>query len=117
MAPAARGHRPPTGADDAVVAAMPAEAGSSEAGFVAPPADGGLHVRCFSPLVEVPFPGHAAIATADAYASRPGAREPAFPTRAGLIRLAVGFWKELGGSHSEGGVAVRTAQVTIMTSS
>lgn len=70
MAPAARGHRPPTGADDAVVAAMPAEAGSSEAGFVVPPADGGLHVGASAP-------GRGAVPRSRGHRHRGCVREPA----------------------------------------
>ncbi len=76
-----------TGADSATMAAVAADVGYSETAFVVPRADGGLDVRYFSPLVEVPFCGHATIATAVAYASRHGSGAWEFHTQAGLVRV------------------------------
>ncbi|WNI16280.1 PhzF family phenazine biosynthesis protein [Actinacidiphila sp. ITFR-21] len=75
------------GADEPAMLAVAAEAGYSETAFVVPRTDGGLDVRYFSPLAEVPFCGHATIATAVAYAERFGPGELAFHTRAGLVRV------------------------------
>ncbi|WP_329133358.1 PhzF family phenazine biosynthesis protein [Streptomyces sp. NBC_01476] len=75
------------GADDAAMLAVAAEVGFSETAFVVPRPDGELDVRYFSPLAEVPFCGHATIATAVAYAERYGVGELAFHTRAGVVRV------------------------------
>jgi PhzF family phenazine biosynthesis protein len=85
-----------TGADESAMAAVAADVGYSETAFVVPRRDGELDVRYFSPLAEVPFCGHATIATAVAYAQRHGVGELAFHTRAGLVR--VGTWTEQDGT-------------------
>ena len=52
--------------------AIAAELGYSETAFVTAREDGGYDVRYFSPQAEVPFCGHATIATAVALAERDG---------------------------------------------
>ena len=76
-----------TGADESAMAAVAADVGYSETAFVVPRPDGGLDVRYFSPLIEVPFCGHATIATAVAYARQHGVGELAFHTKAGLVQV------------------------------
>jgi PhzF family phenazine biosynthesis protein len=77
-----------SGADDSAMATVAAEVGFSETAFVVPRNDGGLDVRYFSPQVEVPFCGHATIATAVAHAQRHGAGELLFHTKAGPVKVS-----------------------------
>ncbi|ONI90548.1 phenazine biosynthesis protein PhzF [Saccharothrix sp. ALI-22-I] len=83
-----------TGLDDARMLAIAAEVGYSETAFVFPRKDEHgsdaddereFDVRYFSPLVEVPFCGHATVATAVAL-ERPGKLR--FHTPAGLVEIA-----------------------------
>ncbi|MFK3983453.1 PhzF family phenazine biosynthesis protein [Micromonospora sp. NPDC050397] len=74
-----------TGVDDAEMLRVAAEVGYSETAFLVPVADGEFDVRYFSPLAEVPFCGHATIATAAAYAQRHGAGTMRLNTRAGRV--------------------------------
>ena len=64
-----------------------AEVGYSETAFViaSDPPRGRYTVRYFSPRAEVPFCGHATIATAVQITSRGGAGELVFDTRAGEV--------------------------------
>ncbi|MBB4944913.1 PhzF family phenazine biosynthesis protein [Kitasatospora gansuensis] len=78
------------GLDDAAMLAAAAELGYSETAFVFPAADGALGVRYFSPLMEVPFCGHATIATAVAHAERYGAGELRLITKAGQVAVRTG---------------------------
>ncbi|MEU3613013.1 PhzF family phenazine biosynthesis isomerase [Streptomyces sp. NPDC006872] len=73
-----------TGVDDATMLATAAEVGYSETAFVVP-SDDGLAVRYFSPLAEVPFCGHATIATAVAHADRHGAGTLSLRTGVGVV--------------------------------
>jgi PhzF family phenazine biosynthesis protein len=74
-----------SGLTAAEMQAIAAEVGYSETAFVVP-ADGAVYdVRYFAPTSEVPFCGHATIATAVAYAERLGTGALAFQTRAGLV--------------------------------
>ncbi len=75
----------PTGASDDEMQAAAADIGFSETAFLLPQAGGGHRIRYFSPLAEVPFCGHATIATAVAYAERHGPGELALQTAAGLV--------------------------------
>ena len=70
--------------------AVAAELGYSETAFVTARDDRQrrFQVRYFSPLVEVPFCGHATVATAVALAERIGAGDLVFDTGAGEIRVA-----------------------------
>jgi PhzF family phenazine biosynthesis protein len=76
-----------TGATDAELQAVAAEVGFSETAFLFPRGGQAFDVRYFSPLAEVPFCGHATIATAVAYAERLGTGALAFETRAGLVEV------------------------------
>ncbi|MFC9683146.1 PhzF family phenazine biosynthesis protein [Streptomyces sp. NPDC056948] len=76
-----------TGADDAAMLAAAAEVGYSETAFVVPSGDGTLEVRYFSPLAEVPFCGHATIATAVAHAERHGTGRLLLRTAAGPVTV------------------------------
>ncbi|MFD8026841.1 PhzF family phenazine biosynthesis protein [Streptomyces lavendulae] len=74
-----------TGLDEATMAATAAEVGYSETAFVVPRRDGALDIRYFSPKNEVPFCGHATIATAVAHARLHGAGELLLHTQAGPV--------------------------------
>jgi PhzF family phenazine biosynthesis protein len=75
-----------TGLDDARMLEIAADLGYSETAFAFPRADGhDFDLRYFSPLAEVPFCGHATVATAVAL-ERPGALR--FHTKAGLVEIA-----------------------------
>lgn len=75
------------GVDDAAMLAAAAEVGYSETAFVVPLGDRRLGLRFFSPLAEVPFCGHATIATAVAYAERHGTGDLIFETVAGTVAV------------------------------
>src|ERR687885_1598309 len=68
------------GMSDDEMLAIAADVGYSESAFV----DGG-EIRYFSPLAEVPFCGHATVATAVALAERDGPGRVVFNTRAGVV--------------------------------
>lgn len=74
-----------TGASDAEMQRTAAGVGYSETAFLFPGAGPRLPVRYFSPLAEVPFCGHATIATAVAHADRHGPGPLALDTRAGAV--------------------------------
>ncbi|KMS69198.1 phenazine biosynthesis protein PhzF [Streptomyces viridochromogenes] len=76
-----------TGVDDKAMLATAADVGYSESAFVVPSADGTLDVRYFSPLAEVPFCGHATIATAVAHAERHGTGRLSLRTQAGPVTV------------------------------
>jgi PhzF family phenazine biosynthesis protein len=65
-----------------------AELGYSESAFVTTREDGAYDVRYFSPAMEVPFCGHATIATAVALAERDGTGPLTFHTQAGTVPVA-----------------------------
>ena len=65
-----------------------ADLGYSETAFATPRADGDYDVRYFSPEAEVPFCGHATIATGVAFAERDGAGPRVFHTMAGAVPVA-----------------------------
>jgi PhzF family phenazine biosynthesis protein len=77
-----------TGMDDSAMLATAADVGFSETAFVVPRPDGSLDVRYFSPLVEVPFCGHATIAMAVARAQRHGAGDLRLQTKAGSVSVS-----------------------------
>ncbi|ETK33352.1 PhzF family phenazine biosynthesis protein [Microbispora sp. ATCC PTA-5024] len=83
-----------TGADDASLLATAAELGFSETAFVVPCGDGSLNIRYFSPLMEVPFCGHATIATAVAYAERYGVGTLLLRTKAGEVPVTTSITAE-----------------------
>ena len=66
------------GMDEAAMQAVAAEVGYSESAFLVNKGGGIVDIRYFSPLAEVPFCGHATIASAVAHAERNGT---------GLLRL------------------------------
>jgi len=68
------------GLSDERMLAIAAEVGYSETAFV-----DGEDIRYFSPLAEVPFCGHATVATAVALADRDGPGERVFRTRSGAV--------------------------------
>ncbi|KQX08078.1 MULTISPECIES: PhzF family phenazine biosynthesis protein [unclassified Leifsonia] len=75
------------GMTDAEMQRIAAEVDYAETAFVTG-VDGGVHViRYFSPIAEVPFCGHATIATAVAIAERDGAGEIHFRTPVGEIPI------------------------------
>jgi len=77
------------GLDDAAMLAVAAEVGYSETAFVVGGDDAqALEVRYFSPEAEVPFCGHATIATGVAWAERHGPGRLALATRAGRVEVA-----------------------------
>ena len=78
-----------TGLSDAQMQAIAADVGYSETAFVTRargPRE--LDVRYFSPIAEVPFCGHATIATGVALADRDGAGEFVLHTPAGVVPVA-----------------------------
>ncbi|MDX3575534.1 MULTISPECIES: PhzF family phenazine biosynthesis isomerase [unclassified Streptomyces] len=74
-----------TGIDEKTMLATAAEVGYSETAFAVPSDQGGLAVRYFSPLAEVPFCGHATIATAVAHAERYGTGTLVLHTGVGTV--------------------------------
>ncbi|MEV7323700.1 PhzF family phenazine biosynthesis isomerase [Streptomyces sp. NPDC093970] len=78
------------GLDDGAMLAIAAGLGYSESAFLTPSAtERAYTVRYFSPKAEVPFCGHATIATAIALAERTGPGELVFATRAGTVPVTV----------------------------
>lgn len=79
-----------SGLDDAAMQSIAAEVGYSETAFVVASAGASPDrhtVRYFSPLMEVPFCGHATIATAVALAERDGVGALVFDTPVGEIHV------------------------------
>ncbi|MEM6337282.1 MAG: PhzF family phenazine biosynthesis protein [Bacteroidota bacterium] len=74
---------------DAEMQRIAAEVGYSETAFVAPEAGPGRTVRYFSPKVEVPFCGHATIATGAALGAASGAGTYRLSTAAGSVPVTV----------------------------
>ncbi|MFJ6832945.1 PhzF family phenazine biosynthesis protein [Streptomyces sp. NPDC091209] len=99
------------GADEAAMSAVAAEIGYSETAFVVPRDDGSLDVRYFSPLMEVPFCGHATVATAVAYARRHGVGELTFHTQAGPVRVSTAHRPDGAVSATLVSVPPRTAPI------
>ncbi|MFB9239115.1 PhzF family phenazine biosynthesis protein [Plantactinospora siamensis] len=75
------------GATDAEMLAVAADLGYSETAFLTPTGERTWAVRYFSPKAEVPFCGHATIASAVAYAQRHGAGTLRLATAAGAVRV------------------------------
>jgi PhzF family phenazine biosynthesis protein len=73
------------GLADARMLAVAAELGYSETAFLTPRGEGRFGVRYFSPLAEVPFCGHATIATGVAWAERHGDGEMRLDTASGEV--------------------------------
>jgi PhzF family phenazine biosynthesis protein len=77
-----------TGVSDAEMQRVAADVGYSETAFLVPRGDGRFTVRYFSPKAEVPFCGHATIASAAAYAERHGPGVLYLDTHAGVIEVS-----------------------------
>ncbi len=75
--------------DDAAMLAVAAGVGYSETAFLTARDGRAYRVRYFSPLAEVPFCGHATIATAVALAERHGPGGFTFTTNAGEVPVEV----------------------------
>ncbi|HMJ32365.1 MAG TPA: PhzF family phenazine biosynthesis isomerase [Baekduia sp.] len=73
--------------DDAAMQAIAADVGYSETAFLTGGADREYDVRYFSPVAEVPFCGHATIATAVALAQRDGLGDVLLRTAAGPVAV------------------------------
>ncbi|MFC8824378.1 PhzF family phenazine biosynthesis protein [Streptomyces sp. NPDC057137] len=84
-----------SGLTDDTMLAIAAGLGYSESAFLTPAPDGvgepgrAFTIRYFSPKAEVPFCGHATVATAVALAERIGAGDLVFETRAGTVPVTV----------------------------
>ncbi|MEV5614115.1 PhzF family phenazine biosynthesis isomerase [Streptomyces sp. NPDC052225] len=79
-----------TGLTDAGMLKIAADLGYSESAFLTPgPDDRTYTVRYFSPKAEVPFCGHATVATAVALAERLGTGDFLFRTQAGEVPVTV----------------------------
>ncbi|TVT32473.1 PhzF family phenazine biosynthesis protein [Amycolatopsis rhizosphaerae] len=80
------------GLGEAKMLAIAAEVGYSETAFLVREGDSRrFDVRYFSPLAEVPFCGHATIASAVAFALREGVGDLLFRTPAGEVPVATGL--------------------------
>jgi PhzF family phenazine biosynthesis protein len=75
-------------ADDAAMLATAAAVGYSETAFITASDGDVLNIRYFSPLAEVPFCGHATIATAVAHARRHGVGNLRLNTKAGPVPVS-----------------------------
>ncbi|EHM24739.1 MULTISPECIES: PhzF family phenazine biosynthesis protein [Streptomyces] len=79
-----------SGLDEEAMLAVAAELGYSESAFLTErTGEGAYTIRYFSPKAEVPFCGHATVATALALAERDGPGELAFATAAGPVPVTV----------------------------
>jgi len=78
-----------SGLDDASMQRIAADVGYSETAFVTGANGDALDVRYFSPLAEVPFCGHATIATGVAWGERHGPGLLRLTTGGGLVELDV----------------------------
>jgi len=73
--------------DDAAMLAVAAEVGYAETAFVTGGDGGARVIRYFSPIAEVPFCGHATVATAVALAEREGPGRIRFATPVGEVAM------------------------------
>jgi PhzF family phenazine biosynthesis protein len=78
------------GMSDDEMLGVAAGVGYSETAFVTSRDGDDVQVRYFSPLAEVPFCGHATIATGVALAERGSSGELAFHTRSGVVGVVTG---------------------------
>lgn len=81
-----------------------AEVGYSETAFLFPRGEGAFDARYFSPKAEVPFCGHATIATGVAYAERHGVGNLELNIQSGLVLV--------GTAAADGGVVATLTSVT-----
>ncbi|RKT06174.1 PhzF family phenazine biosynthesis protein [Streptomyces sp. 3211.6] len=100
-----------TGMDEATMAATAADVGYSETAFVVPRQDGELDIRYFSPQAEVPFCGHATIATAVAHAQRYGVGRLVLHTQAGPVPVTTSTGPDGAVVATLVSVAPRTAEI------
>ncbi|MEV0154274.1 PhzF family phenazine biosynthesis isomerase [Micromonospora sp. NPDC050686] len=77
-----------TGIGEAEMQRVAADVGYSETAFLVPGRHSHFTVRYFSPKAEVPFCGHATIASAVAHAERHGPGVLLLNTRAGLVEVS-----------------------------
>ncbi len=91
--------------DDAAMQRIAAEVDYSETAFVTGETVGVRTLRCFSPIAEVPFCGHATVATAIAIAEREGVGTLRFSTPVGEILIET----------SDDGTGVRAAFTSVDT--
>jgi PhzF family phenazine biosynthesis protein len=101
------------GLADAVMLATAADVDYSETAFVTDGDDTSrrYRVRYFSPLAEVPFCGHATVATAVAIAGRIGPGPLVFDTKAGEIAVDTRIDRAAAGSATLTSVATHSRQV------
>ncbi|MET7715590.1 PhzF family phenazine biosynthesis isomerase [Streptomyces sp. NPDC005407] len=99
-----------SGLGDADMLSIAADLGYSESAFLSAPPEGlggepgrAFTIRYFSPKAEVPFCGHATVATAIALGERIGTGDLVFATRAGTVPVTV----------SEEGGALRATLTTV----
>ncbi|MEU5974047.1 PhzF family phenazine biosynthesis isomerase [Streptomyces sp. NPDC047315] len=98
------------GLGDGDMLGIAAELGYSETAFLtAGPKERAYGIRYFSPKAEVPFCGHATIATAVALAERIGPGELVFATRAGTVPVEV----EVESAEGEEDRAVRATLTSV----
>ena len=106
-----------TGASDGEMLAVAADVGFSETAFLLPGTGGRFGVRYFSPRAEVPFCGHATIATAVAWAERHGRGTMLLDTAAGEVRVTT---EQVGGrllaTLTSVAVAAPSAPTRVVTS-
>ncbi|MER5210246.1 PhzF family phenazine biosynthesis isomerase [Streptomyces sp. NPDC002838] len=113
-----------TGADEATMLATAADIGYSETAFLVPPEEGGgdgegggdrdkaeFGIRYFSPRAEVPFCGHATIATAVAHAERHGVGTLRLRTKAGPVTVTTRTMEDGPVAATLVSVAPRTAPI------
>ncbi|RPF46289.1 PhzF family phenazine biosynthesis protein [Streptomyces sp. Ag109_G2-6] len=100
-----------TGMDEATMAATAADVGYSETAFVVPRQDGELDIRYFSPQAEVPFCGHATIATAVAHAQRYGVGRLVLHIQAGPVPVTTSTGPDGAVVATLVSVAPRTAEI------
>ncbi|MGW5422000.1 PhzF family phenazine biosynthesis protein [Streptomyces sp. NPDC003943] len=99
------------GIDEATMAATAAEVGYSETAFAVPRPDGAHDIRYFSPQTEVPFCGHATIATAVAHAQRHGVGDLLLHTQAGPVNVTTSTRPDGTVVATLASVAPRTAEI------
>src|SRR5215216_6143685 len=78
-----------SGLDNAAMQAIAADVGYSETAYLTEPTEETRPIRYFSPKAEVPFCGHATVATAVALAERSGPGELVFATLSGIVPVVV----------------------------
>jgi PhzF family phenazine biosynthesis protein len=101
-----------TGLDDARMQATAAEVGYSETAFLTSSGGERFTVRYFSPLAEVPFCGHATIASGVAWAQRHGPGLLRFETRTGLVTVLTAVTPDGRGTATLTSVPTRTIDMS-----